>query len=121
MTGPPRVLRGLNAWPLTNVLPFQLQWLRCSMLPLSQAPLSVLLPPKSQPLVTAPMMLAYWRQPLGSFHCQPARTCVFTTSAPFRKPRSLLSNPGEMAPNPALNRILPCCLLSHHRVPQPPS
>src|ERR1051326_369584 len=85
------------------------------MFPFSHAPLEMLLPAKSHELVTAPMMFAYWRQPLGSFHCQPVSTCVFTTSAPFRNPRSLLSKPGEMAPSPALKRILPCCLLSHQR------
>src|ERR1043166_4714502 len=103
MRGPPRVLRALNDGPEMNGLPVQLQGLRCSMFPFSHAPLEMLLPAKSHELVTAPMMFAYWRQPLGSFHCQPVSTCVFTTSAPFRNPRSLLSKPGEMAPSPALD------------------
>src|SRR5216683_2546701 len=47
------------------------------MFPFSHAPLDVLLPAKSHEPVTAPMMLANWRQPLGSFQFQPVSTCVF--------------------------------------------
>src|SRR5690242_13590543 len=107
ITGPPRVLRDVNAGRFSNVFAFQLQWFRCSRLPLSHTPFNVLLPPKSQPRHTAPMLFAYWRKPFGSFHCQPVSTCVLITSPPERNPRSLLSNPGEMAPRPALKITRP--------------
>src|SRR5262249_5399477 len=109
---PPRVLRELNDRPCTNVRPCQLQWFRCSTLPANHRPFNVLLPPKSHEPVTAPIRIAYWRQPFRSFHCQPVSTCMSTTSPPNRKLRSLLSNPGEIAPSPALKMIRPRCLLS---------